>query len=287
MTDMRCIVCNSPTEFYFSKQFHGELDLQQVDYVRCTKCRLVEAKSLFDLSNAEWQKLNYAFHSSYQGTDVMIKDTGWLPRLEAQCRFLTIMREIGAVSTERPWLDWGAGDAKLSGLLAKNGIKLSNYDRYMKNDNFLTEADLTQKKFGLVVSTSVLEHIRDASPICGMQNLVAEDGAFGFHTNVQETIPRDPSWFYFLTVHTVFYTNAAMQILFKRGGYRSSIYHIPSDLWLWFKDKRGPSAAREANRLSRTQEFLGANAFVEKDAPQAFFAKLKRRFGHEIRIENV
>ena len=26
-----------------------------------------------------------------------------------------------------------------------------------------------------------------------------------------------------------------MRILFDRWGYRSSIYHVPSRLWLWFK----------------------------------------------------
>ncbi|MES9862393.1 MAG: hypothetical protein ABW138_16300, partial [Candidatus Thiodiazotropha sp. 4PDIVS1] len=48
-------------------------------------------------------------------------------------------------------------------------------------------------------------------------------------------IPRDPNWFYLLPVHTLFFTNKAMKILFNKWGFSCSLYAVDARLWLWFR----------------------------------------------------
>ena len=83
-------------------------------------------------------------------------------------------------------------------------------------------------------------------------DLVADAGVMAVHTLVRESIPPDPSWFYLLPVHCSFFTNKSMQILFDKWGFESSIYHIESRMWFWFRqdsDRIGSMLEKEGWKL--------------------------------------
>lgn len=111
------------------------------------------------------------------------------------------------------------------------------YDNYMKDtaQKYLADSELLEGSFDFVITTSVLEHVRSINSLDKIAGLVSPEGILSIHTVVREIIPEDPNWFYLLAVHCSFFTNRSMQILFNRWGFESSLYHVDSRLWFWFK----------------------------------------------------
>ena len=232
----RCMVCAGSGQPYFCKNFNGELGLNRVDYWRCEACGFVYSKTHFDMNSSHWSDLNERYHASYQGTGQNADDANWRDRLVAQQDVITILKERRTLPTTRPWLDWGAGDGSLSNLLRVNGIDLLNYDRFMSGKGFLPEKDLRPGHFDFVVTTSVFEHVMDIAVLDDISGLVSSSGVLGLHTLVRENVPQDPGWFYLLPVHVSFFTNQSVEILFQKWGYVSSLYHVPSRLWFFFRN---------------------------------------------------
>jgi SAM-dependent methyltransferase len=228
---MRCIVCDGAMVPHFRKDFEGHLGLDVVHYERCVDCGLVVSRTHFELDDGAWSTLNEDFHASYFGMDVNAGDPRWLERLRAQAEALAALHGAGLAADGRPWLDWGAGDGKLSALLAERGVTMQAYDRFIAGQGFLRADELREGAFGLVLTTSVLEHLRDRATLDEIHRLVAPDGVLALHTLVREEIPADPSWFYLFAVHCTFFTNAAMRELAAQWGYDAALYHVPSRLW--------------------------------------------------------
>lgn len=237
---MNCLTCSGQMEPYFTKDFAGRLGLKVVDYWKCEICGMVVSKTHFEMSLKEWEDVNVGFHSSFHGTDECEEDPRWIERLIAQSNTISELTKIGILpepSDELPWVDYACGDGKLVDALAKKGLKGFKYEAYYaKGDGYLSEQALKEKKYGLVINTSVLEYIRELEQIDGIVNLISDSGVFALHTLVCETIPKDPSWFYLLPVHCTFFTNKSMQILFDRWGFKASIYNVESRMWFFLKD---------------------------------------------------
>ncbi|MEW8049639.1 MAG: methyltransferase domain-containing protein [Candidatus Thiodiazotropha endolucinida] len=231
---MNCYICTAPTQYYFRKQF-DRFGLDTVDYRRCIACGTVYAQTLLDLPEHEWQNVCNAYHSSYRGSGENPDDPNWHVRLEQQAKVLSKLADIGLLSTSEPWLDYGCGEGELAEMLGGTIGKMDCYDRYWKRNGYLQESDLTHGHFSMVISTSTLEHLRNRSSMDTLARLVAEDGCLGLHTLVRGEIPCDPSWFYLLPVHTIFYTNRGMTQLFDQWGFRSSLYVVEARLWVWFR----------------------------------------------------
>jgi len=233
-----CLICKSPPHLYFSKNFQGEYNLNQVDYWQCNHCGFVFSKTHYEMAVEKWEELNINYHSCHQGKDECSDDPRWLERLQVQANVITFLAKQGVLPKALPWVDWGCGDGKLANLLERNSISTLQYDRYMIHGNdYLTDAELEKTKYSVVFNTSIFEHIRNRETLNSINDLVAEDGILAIHTLVTEVLPQDPNWFYLLPVHCSFFTNKSMQILFDGWGYKASIYHVPSRMWFWFKKR--------------------------------------------------
>ena len=233
---MQCLVCNNAMAFSFSKQFNC-FGLDDVHYWKCSHCGFTISKTHSELSDDEWRELNFQYHGSFQGTESCPDDPRWVERIHNQADVVADLVEIGILEKKSPWLDYACGDGKLSNRLKKvYNLELLNYDRYMQNgSDFLTTKEIKSSYFDFVITTSVFEHFTKRMDYDYVDSLVKEDGVLGLHTLVCEEIPTDPSWFYLLPVHTSFFTNKSMRILFKQWGYRASIYNVEARLWFWFK----------------------------------------------------
>jgi 2-polyprenyl-3-methyl-5-hydroxy-6-metoxy-1,4-benzoquinol methylase len=163
------------------------------------------------------------------------------------------MTDIGLLPKQPSWLDYGCGEGELAQLLGEQNIRVACYDRYWQKNHYLSKSQLVPGRYPVVINTALFEHLRNRTEIDAIIKLTAEDGIFVLHTLVRGEIPKDPSWFYLLPVHTIFYTNQAMRILFHESGFQSSLYAVDSRLWLWFRSsrskllKRYPGLASEQN----------------------------------------
>lgn len=221
---------------YFSKTFKVH-SLGRVDYVICEHCGMVVSKSHFEMSAERWQELNYDYHRAFQGSDECPDDPKWVQRLQDQKDVIKELAIHQIIPRVRPWVDWGCGDGKLSNLLGEEGFRLMKFDRYMSDSNsdYLSEKELKEQEFDLVITTSVFEHLLSVEFLDEINRLVSTNGVLATHTMVREVIPRNPEWFYLLPVHCTFHTNKSMEILFNRWGYKASVYSPLSRLWFFFK----------------------------------------------------
>lgn len=240
-----CIVCGAAAAPYFSKRFDA-FGLGVVDYWRCGACGLVVSKTHFDLSDAAWEAINTAYHAAFFGADSNEDDPRWMERLDAQRVVIGELARRGALPRGRPWVDFGSGDGKLADALTADGLPTGKFDRYMPGPGFLTEAEMTPGAFDLVLNTSVMEHVRSRAPLDELAGLPAPSGVLASHTLVRGEIPADPSWFYLLPVHTVFFTNRAMALLFAQWGFAASLYSVPARMWFMYRELDEAWAAAEA-----------------------------------------
>jgi hypothetical protein len=248
---------------YFTKDFGGSFGLNGVDYWKCKVCGLVVSKTHFDMSLKEWEELNVRYHSSFHGTDECEDDPRWIERLTAQSIAISELKRIGILPPyldDFPWMDYACGDGKLVDMLGDKGLQALKFDRYMNTQNgqYINNEQLKEKKYGVVLNTSFFEHVRNIEPLDEIAGMVAENGVLAVHTMVRESIPNDPTWFYLLPVHCVFYTNKSMQILFDRWKFKASIYHVESRMWFWFKrdvERVREIIEREKNELSGEYHF--------------------------------
>ncbi|MEW8505076.1 MAG: class I SAM-dependent methyltransferase [Candidatus Thiodiazotropha sp.] len=257
---MNCYICKAPTRHYFRKRF-DRFGLDSVDYWRCIECGTVYAETLLQLTEERWRHVCEAYHSSYRGSGENPDDPNWRVRLEQQAKVLLRLGDNGLLDTSKPWLDYGCGEGELASLLGQRVDEIACYDRYWHRDGYIEEPDLIPGHFTVVVSTSTLEHLRDRLSMDAIAGLSAGSGCLALHTLVRGEIPRNPSWFYLLPVHTIFYTNEGMARLFEQWGFISSIYAVNARLWICFRKpmnellRQWPELA-ESPGLKATEGFL-------------------------------
>ena len=263
---MKCLICGSPMEFFLSKPFRA-CGLDVVDYWRCPECGFVLSKTHVEMSAADWEKVNYQWHVTYQGKDSDPGDPKWNARLQNQSRTIDDMREIGLIHAGDRWLDYACGDGKLSAFLqSRYQLRLLNYERYMpRNNDYLDGSELVPHGFDFVITTSVFEHFARREQFDEVEALVSERGVLGLHTLVCENVPADPAWFYLNPVHCSFHTNRSMEILFRQWNYRCSVYNVEAQLWFWFKGDPRPvrEAIHRANSRADQPVYLFKEGFVD------------------------
>ncbi|WP_310501057.1 class I SAM-dependent methyltransferase [Paenibacillus qinlingensis] len=183
-----------------------------------------------------WEKLNLDFHLSYQNSEHNPEDPRWLTRLNYQADVLKELSDLGIIPYEEgEWVDYGCGDGKLADMLTSRGKTTLKYDAYMSSEEYLSNEQLRLKKYDVVINTSVFEHILDFEDFKKIIELLGDRGVLALHTLVAEEIPQDSEWFYLVPVHVSFFTNRSMDILFKKWGFVSSLYHLESRMWFFFK----------------------------------------------------
>ncbi|KOS60726.1 methyltransferase domain-containing protein [Lysinibacillus agricola] len=251
MKNQYCQICKGDLEYFFTKSFNLEI-LNKVDYLKCNNCGFVKADTICKLNIEKWNRLNNEFHSNYQYSEMNIEDLKWVTRLEKQSKILKEFADLKIINLNES-LDYGCGDAKLSKSLKKiSGYNLLNYDKYMTEETYNTQ--LRENYFNFLITTSVFEHIVDLRDLDNIVSLINENGVMAVHTLITEKIPRDPNWFYLYPVHVSFFTNKSMEILFNKWGFKSSLYHLESQLWFFFKENK-----------EFDQRFLSENNLFYKD----------------------
>jgi len=193
------------------------------------------------MSDREWVDLNYRCHADYQGQDTPPdRDPRWIERLHDEAVCVHGLWQAGVLPHKLPWVDFGCGDGKLADQLGRRGVPVLKFDRYMGDDSYLTEEQLAATRYEVVLNTAVFEHLRRRPQLDEIAGLIAPGGVFALHVLVREEIPPDPDWFYLHAAHCSFFTNRSMQILFDQWGFYSSLYHVESRLWFWFRQEPEP-----------------------------------------------
>jgi len=233
---MRCEICGGSCRFDFTKRFDS-FGLTDVQYWRCEDCGFVLSRTHAEMSPKDWMELNERCHATYQGHDENLLDPRWKSRMAAQARAIAELSGCGLLDPQGRWVDFGCGDGSLSDLLAADyRLGLPKYDKYMARDaSYLSHQDLQPAAFDFVITSSVFEHLTRREQWDGIEALVCPAGAFGVATLVADRVPSDPDWFYLEPPHCAFFSNAAMDRLFKDWGYRCSIYDVAARLWIWFR----------------------------------------------------
>lgn len=235
MTNNKCIVCEKNTKPYLKKNFNDDY-LKTCEYEICENCGFVYNKTMYNMSFQEWININNLYHKKEWQAK---KDKNYLhnPPYLQQALFLNILKNEKLIS-DKNWLDYASGLGMLSKILKTYfGLNLETYEKYTCQDNKHLSADLPNKKYGVVFSSALLEHIRNIDPIKEMLSLLDENGCFMVHTLIRENIPKDPSWFYFLPVHCSFFTNKAMSILMDKYNFKYSLYSPLAKTWVLYKKK--------------------------------------------------
>ncbi|GBO47586.1 hypothetical protein MFFDBJGM_00584 [Pectobacterium versatile] len=268
---MRCLVCDSKMDFYFTKKFDLK-NLENTEYFKCSECQLVVSKTHFEMTPTGWEELNENIHSSYQGLDHSDDDPKWLTRLDAQSKAISELYNEGVLEREQvKAVDYGCGDGKLVKLLASNDIRIGMYDKYMnaammEKDNslkYLRDEDVEGNIFDLVITCSVLEHLRKIDDVNAIFNLVDKrNGMFAFHTLICEDVPQDPDWFYLSPVHCLFFTNKSMSILFRRFGLKGCLYNVEAQMWFFIYNEGMLSKFKET-KLANDSRWLFSDAFID------------------------
>lgn len=245
---MRCIVCKGIMNNFFQKQY-GEMIHE---FVRCSNCGIVINMTVYEMSEEAWAREN-DYHKNTQG-EVDNRNEKWkkrLERLESQAQLVASLYKNGMFVTNNRAVDWGGGDGLFSKLVKKYLVEdnteeiqdyaVKTFEKYLRTNEqnlYLEESDLSNGEFDLVISSAVLEHLRGKEEIDSFFKLVKEDGVVVFHTLVCEEVPNDPSWFYInKPVHCTIWTNKSMEYVYNSYGFKGCAYHLPSKMWLLFKDE--------------------------------------------------
>ncbi len=262
---MKCMVCGGNLASYFSKDFAGWCGLGLVHYQRCGFCGLTVSKTHVEMPNEEWATVNHKYHSSYHGTGTTPDDPHWLSRLRAQYDNIKLLAAEGLLPRHASWIDYGCGDGKLADMLGRSGLPVMKYDKYPSAGagDYVGDEALC-KQYAVVLNTSVFEHVRSIAELDEIAGLVDSRGVFALHTLVCEEVPCDPDWFYLLPVHSAFFTNRSMQLLFERWEFKASLYHVPSQMWFAYRDEAKAVAEFVARQHSGgSDDFHYKRGFVD------------------------
>lgn len=259
---MDCFVCGKEMTDYFTKKWGG--NVLTGDFVRCPDCGLVINRTMYEMPVQEWMEKNEELHSKYQGTDEMKDDPKWLDRINTQGEIILQLYDLDVFSPVGQCIDYGCGDGKLADLVNRNCQLIQKYDKYMGRgkQGYLEDKDVKQGGFDIVVCCSVLEHLIGKAEVEKVFGLIAEDGVLCLHTLVCEEVPKDPEWFYLLTVHCTLWTNRAMSILYKDNGFVGCAYNLESQMWFMFRNRGQFLKLKDAEQALRGTWFFSDN-FVD------------------------
>lgn len=231
---MNCMICNTAMRYFFSKTFNV-FELEQVDYWKCPGCGFCASKTHLDMSDAQWARLNDAFHAETHYTEENPYNRN--QRYFNQALMVSLMTRHQLL---RPgaWLDWGCGIGRVAALLDQYfDLELLTYDKYFTPLTHPINLErLLPGAFELVVNTAVFEHVRGRETLDEIESYVSPAGRFAIHTLVPENVPCNPDWMYLLPVHCAFHTNRSMQLLMNDWGYQCSVYNEHAKLWVLFRE---------------------------------------------------
>jgi len=262
---MKCIICNSKSKFFLSKNFEKTpygIDISIVNYYKCLNCGFTLSKTHVEMDKRQWMSLNNAHHHYVENIKYTQKTTNPPPYID-QANMLVLLHKNNIVDINRT-LDFGGGYGTLSKILKKYfNLSLSVYDPYVQETEqvkYIQKEELN--KYDLVVSSASFEHLYSRASFDEINSLVSKNGYLLIHTVVRENIPKDENWFYMQPpVHCAFHTNASMSILMKQWNYEASIYCPSAKSWILIKT----TALKIKNAIKLINSELQATYFIYKD----------------------
>ena len=170
--------------------------------------------------------------------------------------------QLGVFENKGRFIDYGCGDGKLSAYVkkvlqtltetkcnARNTVsEILKYDRFMRREedmSYLSDYELKEGSFDIVVTCSVLEHLIGQDEVYFVFDLLNDQGTFCLHTLICEDVPCDPSWFYLGDDHVTIWTNKAMSILYEQKRFLGCAYHVEAQMWFFFRDREKFEMLRE------------------------------------------
>jgi hypothetical protein len=268
---MKCIICDSSTEYFFSKEYDeppfDEImrDVGIVEYQKCTKCGFVISKTHCELDKTKWEEINLRFHLEHemQGAEKQINQ----PPYAEQAMMLALLGKNKIIDLDDA-LDFAGGYGHLSEILSKYfNLELPIFDPYVQDKDSSRHIPRDAlRTYRTVINSAMFEHVRSRFDLDQVNDLVTSDGCLILHTVVCETIPKDPNWFYLQPpVHTAFHTNSSMELLMQQWGYKSSIYSPMAKCWVLLRDdiESVESAISALNIELQRNWFLCKKGFVD------------------------
>ena len=197
---MDCHICNQSTESFIHKKTN-------ITYYHCKPCEYIFKSSEF-YQDLEMQKERYNLHENNE------EDAGYIAYFQ---RFLDFVLPL--VGEPQNALDFGCGRTSLlATLLEKEGIACDYFDP-IYHPNTL-ESD---KKYDLIVSTEVFEHLHQPSVV--FESLLQRLNKGGylaiqteFHSNEQESFQK--WWYPQDSTHIVFFRAQTFAVLCEKYGCR-------------------------------------------------------------------
>lgn len=238
---MKCMICDSIMNYYFSKEYLEKpfnlfmKNIGKIQYYKCNGCGFVISKTHSELSSELWNKLNAEFHHYIEHHYIIPEKINPPPYLEQVMMIYILLQN--QIINHTGMLDFAGGYGTSSKLLKKYfNLKMDIYDPYIQN-NDVNYIDIdTTKRYGVVFSSAMFEHITNRDDLEKLNSVVSEEGCLILHTVICENIPNDPDWFYLeAPVHCAFHTNKSMTELMRQWNYMDSIYCPTSKCWVLFK----------------------------------------------------
>lgn len=237
----RCIICETKTSYFFSKDYPTYPgspfeDTLTVDFWKCPHCGFVVSKTHQEMTQDQWSQLNSSRHHNFENNRE--SRTTNQPPYADQALVLAILKENDILDLD-DGLDYAAGYGTFSKCLKKYfNIGIRIFDRYVhsSDEGMRYVAQKALSRYKLVINSAMFEHVLNRHALDEVNGLVKDDGVLMLHTVVCERIPKDPGWFYIDTmVHTALHINKSMSILMDQWGYGASIYSPQAKSWFLFK----------------------------------------------------
>lgn len=190
-----CHICNKVTTSFIDEKIN-------ITYYHCKECEYI-FKSSECYQDFDAQKERYNLHTNDEN------DEGYIAYFQ---RFMDFVYPF--VSTSKSALDFGCGASSiLSEMFEKKGISCDFYDPIYHPDGIDNN-----KKYDLIVSTEVFEHLHQPKEIFDSLLKRLEKGGYlalqtQFHTNDREVFIK---WYYHQDpTHIVFFTAETFRVLCK------------------------------------------------------------------------
>jgi len=185
MTKKLCRMCGSPGEIIEEIEFPP--------YYHCPGCDLIFIDELF-IPDSEQEKKRYCLHQNNH------EHAGYVKMLNS---FIDAAVKPHK-SIIKNGLDFGCGPVPvLSDLLSDMGIQMDIYDPY-----FYNKVNLKGKKYDLITSTEVFEHLRNPGPVVGfLETLLNTGGLLSIMTQFHGNCDFKSWWYRQDPTHICFYSH--------------------------------------------------------------------------------
>lgn len=197
---IECKICGSKTEVYYDKQF-------DIDYFHCTKCEFIQMDMEKKVSFNEERKV-YDLHKN------SLEDEGYIKMFN---NFLE--KAVINFVTKGEALDFGSGpEPVLSQFIKRDyNFEIENYDLHYQPEKIYRD-----KKYDLILSTEVLEHIDNPLEVFELiYNHLKKGGYFAFMTILHYNNESEflKWWYRRDKTHISFYSLETLKFIANKFGF--------------------------------------------------------------------